>query len=163
MKSFILILTGLLLATLSLVSSASDEMSLAAKLIKCGKISSPDERLACFDGLIEQNSVVKVPAPIAKTQPPQHKGVDDFAKEHLKRTSADEGLDSITSSISKLKKLIRGQWIISLENGQQWQQKGSTKIKLKVGDAIRMKKGVMGAIFLYKEGSHRTIRVKRLK
>ena len=88
---------------------------------------------------------------------------DDFAKEHIKKSEKEQGLESITSVITKLKKLIRGQWLITLENGQQWQQKDTAKLKLKVGDTILLKKAVMGAVYLYKDGSHRNIRVKRLK
>lgn len=163
MKILILTFSGLFLGAWSLAASASTEMSLSAKLVKCGDVALPNERLACFDDLLAKTSVVKKPTPIVQTQPKKSKDVDDFAKEHLKKTSADEGLDSITSTIRKLKKLIRGQWVISLENGQQWQQKGGNKIKLKVGDTIRMEKGAMGVVYLYKEGSNRNIRVKRLK
>ncbi|OUR63209.1 hypothetical protein A9Q74_03115 [Colwellia sp. 39_35_sub15_T18] len=167
---------SMLFCSLSFVSFAGNETKLTNQLTQCGQISPADARLACFDDLLKGAStravlpannatalVATVPTTIAQVQPSATKQVDDFAKEHLKKTSTEQGLDSITSPITKLKKLIRGQWVISLENGQQWQQKDTTKMKLKVGDTVRMKKAAMGAVYLYKEGSHRNIRVKRLK
>ena len=81
----------------------------------------------------------------------------------MKKTKEEQGPDSITAIISKVKRLIRGQWVVYLENGQKWQQQDLVKMKLKVGDSVRLKKGSMGTVQLYKEGSHRNIRVKRLK
>jgi len=91
------------------------------------------------------------------------KQIDNFSKEDLKKTQKEKGPESISAVISKLKQLIRGQWVVHLENGQKWQQQDSAKIKLTVGDKVRLKKGSMGAVYLFKEGSHRNIRVKRLK
>ncbi len=174
-KTKILTFTSLLLCSLSSVSFASTETSISAQLDTCGQISQAEARLACFDGLVKgiatsivlptrkEAALVAVPTAVEQVKPSKAEQVDDFAKEHLKKTSTEQGLDSITSSVTKLKQLIRGQWVLTLENGQQWQQKDSTKIKLKVGDTVRMKKAAMGAVYLYKEGSHRNIRVKRLK
>lgn len=108
----------------------------------------------------------KVVAPVAtvKTQTPKNtEEVNTFAKEHLKKSDSEQTLQSIKSSITKLKKLIRGQWVIDLENGQKWQQKDNVKIKLKVGYTVIMKKGALGTVYLSKEGSKRSMRVKRLK
>jgi hypothetical protein len=59
--------------------------------------------------------------------------------------------------------LLRGQWVLYFDNGQKWQQTDTTRIKFKVGNKVRLDKGAMGAIYLYKDGSHRSIKVKRLK
>jgi hypothetical protein len=65
--------------------------------------------------------------------------------------------------VSKVKQLLRGQWVLDFENGQKWQQTGTTRAKFKVGNKVRFDKTAMGAIYLYKDGSHRSIKVKRLK
>ena len=147
---------------------ASAESSLSNKLKQCGKISSSEERLACFDSLITADTqepvlIKEATVAVVSTENVTTKEVDDFAKNHLKKTTEEQGLESISSTVTQLKKLIKGQWVIDLENGQRWQQKDSAKIKLKVGNTVRLKKGAMGAVYLYKEGSHRNIRVKRLK
>ncbi|MCW8864573.1 MAG: hypothetical protein OQK09_03945 [Colwellia sp.] len=163
MKTLYLIFISLSLWSLTCTSYASSGEKLSTQLAQCGKITSADKRLACFDGLLEKKLVTQVPAVKAPAQPVQSKEVDGFAKEHIKKTPEESGPESITSKVTKLKKLIRGQWVLNLANGQQWQQKDEVKFKIKVGDTVRLKKGAMGAVFLNKEGSRRNIRVKRLK
>jgi len=140
-------------------------------LSSCMKVSNDDQRLVCFDQFAQKNiaplSSTKVSNKAVSTmeqvKSEETKKIDDFAKEDLKRTEEEKGPDSIAATISNVKQLLRGQWVVYLENGQKWQQKDSGKIKLKVGDSIRLQKGSMGAVYLFKEGSHRNIRVKRLK
>lgn len=153
---------------------------LADDLSKCMKVSSDKDRLQCFDKLADKTIVPIAPTkkivsakPIQghiepeqkhiEPEPEKTKAIEDFSKEVLKKPPEDKGPNSITATISKVKQLIRGQWVIHFENGQKWQQKDSAKIKLKVGDFVRLKKGTMGTVYLYKEGSKRKIRVKRLK
>lgn len=154
---------------------AETKGDLVLALTDCSKISQANERLACFDklaGNLAKNNVkllstaIVLNEPVAKTEPAKSKAakkVDDFSKQHLKKTKQEQGLDSITAKISKLDKLIRGQWVIYLENEQKWQQKDNANIKLSIGDTVLLKKGSMGAVYLYKAGHHRNIRVKRLK
>jgi len=81
----------------------------------------------------------------------------------LIKTAEEKGPESIIATISSVKQLVRGQWVFYFENGQKWQQQDTIKIKLKVGDTVRLKKGSMETVYLFKEGSHRNMRVKRLK
>lgn len=182
MKSYLIKFFTALFCLISFSSTASDQ-ALSAQLAKCVQVDSADARLACFDELAKSvsstaNNVDKAEsievseATVTAVVPPvvtepvkvtEAEQVDDFAKEHIKKSEQEQGLESITSVITKLKKLIRGQWQITLENGQKWQQKDTSKITLKVGDTILLKKAMMGAVYLNKEGSHRKIRVKRLK
>lgn len=151
---------------------ASTNEVLVDGLSHCMSIENSEQRLNCFDDLANQNvkviSTVKANDEVATTQSEQvkleeAKKIDDFSKEDLKKTEEEKGPDSIIATISNVKQLIRGQWVIYFENGQKWQQQDSAKIKLKIGDNVRLKKGSMGAVYLFKEDSHRNIRVKRLK
>jgi hypothetical protein len=163
--------------------------SINSGLESCAKIQSDNQRLKCFDHLVQQHSKIvttreeskasvllvdKIAPTVSKIDktpvvtkvvkaPKVTKDVDNFSKQHLKKTKEERGPDSINAIISKVKKLLRGQWVIYLENGQKWQQTDAGKIKLKVGDKIRLKKGSIGAVYLSKEGVNRNIRVKRLK
>jgi hypothetical protein len=176
MKKPFLLLASAFFCLQPFSSNASAAASLSAKLNQCGTISQDSKRLACFDALLTVDGVKEAPkaqvnkvevlaAPVAKVQPKlsEKQQVDDFAEEHLKKTKEEQGPESISSSITKLKKMLRGQWIISLANGQKWQQRDSGKLKLKVGNMVRLEKGMMGAVYLYKEGSNRSISVKRIK
>lgn len=176
MKKTLLIITSIIFTMHSFSGYASDEVSLSAKISECGAIAQDNKRLACFDALlvvdvvkeVKKTKVTKaevIVAPVAKVQPKlsEKQQIDNFAKEHIKKSKKEQGPESITSSVTKLKKLLRGQWVITLANGQKWQQIDSNKIKLKVGNTVRLKKGIMRAVYLFKEGSNRSISVKRIK
>lgn len=171
MRAKVISLFGIFIYLISLHGFASNKSDLVFGLSKCVKIINDESRLVCFDKFMQNNVTpsVKVKegkvavSQIKEVKAKEAKQIDAFSKQHLKKTKADKELDSITATIAKTNQLIRGQWVIYLENGQKWQQKDTGRIKLKAGDSIRLKKGSMGAVYLYKEGSHRNIRVKRLK
>jgi hypothetical protein len=104
--------------------------------------------------------------PVEKTN--QQK-VAEFAKEQVtlskeeQEEAAKGELTEFTATVSSLKKLVRGEWVINLDNGQKWQQVGSDRLKLKVGHLVTIRKGALGAIYLSNESSSRQIRVKRKK
>lgn len=171
MKNQVVVLLSALTGVISLDIFANENFELADYLSSCTQIENNEQRLLCFDKLA-QNSVVhsnaikvtnEAVAKVARVKSEKTKQVDNFSKDDLKKTSEEQGPESITATISQAKQLIRGQWVLHLENEQKWQQLGSTKINLKAGDSIRLKKGSLGAVYLNKEGSHRRIRVKRLK
>jgi hypothetical protein len=173
MKEKILVLLCIYTCSISTTVFAETKSTSANDFSSCMKISNNEKRLSCFDNLVIKeettiNAKVKIQeseSDIVKLEANQEeaKRIDDFAKDDLNKPFENQGLDSITGTISDVKQLIRGQWVISLENGQKWQQHDSGKIILKVGDDVRLKKGVLGAVYLFKVGSHRNIRVKRLK
>jgi len=166
-----LILFSLFIGLVSSNAFADTNSILANGLSSCMNVSSDEQRLVCFDKLAKRNvttvssmKVIEKPvAAITQIKTEEAKKIDDFSKENLKKTEEEKGPDSITATISNVKQLIRGQWVVYLENGQKWQQQDAGKIKLKVGDSVRLKKGSMGAVYLFKEGGNRNIRVKRLK
>lgn len=189
MKNIILLVSTTFVLLASTVSYAKGDTDLRLKVAQCASIKSDNSRLQCFDKLMpatakQPNTAMPVSvnkpdvevvatAPLkVSTKAEQNKPinsnsveknqVDDFAKEHLK-VDKEEGPSSITATVSKAKKLLKGKWVIYLENGQKWQQTDSAKMKLKAGSKVRLKKGALGAVYLYTGNSHRSIKVKRLK
>ena len=111
-----------------------------------------------------------MPAVIGKTQDQQSSTftatqVDSFSKEQVTKTAEEKAkeIDSIVLTISKLKKVGRGQWKITFSNGQQWLQKDTTKLKLKVDEEVTLSKGALSSVFLQKENTNKRMKVKRLK
>jgi hypothetical protein len=168
-KNVVLLLASVLLALISSGSYAKNTDELLLNLMGCSTIPSSDERLACFDKLVTNSATPSVMATtvvapsLTDKKLTKQKQVDDFAKEHVKKTKKEQGPSSIFATVSKVKQLLRGQWVLDFENGQKWQQTGTTRAKFKVGNKVRFDKTAMGAIYLYKDGSHRSIKVKRLK
>lgn len=170
MKISITVLLGISLVLIAESAFSAEDNELSNGLSDCLSEVLDDERLACFDQLAKNHLKLSAPqldkeialSPVqAKLKEKQL--IADFSKEDLIKTDEEKGLDSITSTITKIKKLLRGRLIIDLENGQQWEQKDSAQIKLKEGDLILLKKGALGVVYLSNENSYRSIRVKRLK
>ncbi|QBG36232.1 hypothetical protein [Litorilituus sediminis] len=159
---------------------------ISTELQQCAQVTDNFARLTCFDKLaIKHSGKTVAPAKAAVPKPPKSaeivapvskpkptvkqattsKEVDEFAKNHLARTSEQRAqeLTEISAKIAKLDKTARGLWKISLDNGQQWQQKESYSFSLQVGQDVVLSKGALGAIYLSKVGSNRRIRVRRLK
>lgn len=175
------IVTGLTVNLLPLKALAFSDTSLNSLIQACAKLTNDMERLSCFDELVTpdaQVNIVKVKKEEntknstidkAQTQPQKVKLTaeqeDKFAKEYMRKTSEEklEAINSIELTISKVKKLIRGELKITFENGQVWQQKDGVRFKLKVGDKVILEKGASSAIYLKKAGTNKRIRVKRLK
>jgi len=175
MKIITIILLSLSMGlALSTTVFANTSMGLTKALSQCVDIDNDGERLACFDLLASKN-IASLNQPVIveaiketlvikdEIQQEEAKKIDNFSKESLKKSDEDNGPDRITAKISKLTKLIRGEWVIYFENGQKWQQTDTTKFKLSVGDIVRLEKGTFSAVYLHREGTNRNIRVKRLK
>lgn len=51
--------------------------------------------------------------------------------------------------------------IITLDNGQQWRQVGSDRLRLTNNDTVVIERGMFNSFLLKKAGQNRSIRVKR--
>ncbi len=87
---------------------------------------------------------------------------ENFAKPELSKENGSE-VTTITFTIAKLKKMLRGEWQITFTNGQVWQQKGTDRFALKVDQSVQISKGALGSYYLKKAESNKRIQVKRLK
>ena len=75
----------------------------------------------------------------------------------------DTGLREIFATAVKVSERARGELVVTLDNGQVWTEKSPTfGFKVKVGDAIRIKKGgFSGAYRMY--GSSRSSQMRRIR
>ncbi|AAZ25915.1 hypothetical protein [Colwellia psychrerythraea] len=156
--TYFTVITSLLLSPTVLAK----EENLADRVQDCVKITQDTERLTCFDQLTSKRSAVIVEPEITDLTAEQ---VDTFSKGQVKKTTEElaNQINSITLTISKLSKTPYGQWKITFENGQKWQQKDSYKLSLKTGQRVVLTKGAITSVFLQKENTNKRIKVKRLK
>ena len=122
--------------------------------LDCRNIGNDSERLACYDAY----------ALSLKNQSSSPTTEEQQAAFGLPRQSPAENLHDISDRIGKIDTIGHGVRILTLENGQVWRQVGSSsQPRLKPGDLVAIEKGALGSFILKKEGSNRSLRVKRIR
>lgn len=174
--------------TLASLSHANAE-SLASALEKCSDVENTLKRLVCYDQLSQQakgyqdsqlptanRSINAAPhsapsiagqdalgSPLASAQTGTVKSAEDNFGLPPLQVIEHEQIDSLIATVTKKDKTLRGKLIVTLENGHVWTQTNTEALLLKVGDKVRIEKGLMGGHFLNVENSKKRIRVKRTK
>jgi len=180
-------------AALFLMTPAAFAISvdLKTQLQSCQQISDEEQRLSCFDQIVAQldNSVISVTAPqssgsmtaamptrvaetaavpsVAATAAVPATAVttsrsinDEFG---LKKPDPVDELQEIGSIVKSTSLDKRKKLLITLENGQQWQQIDQGYLKIKTGDRCTVKRGAIGSFLLKVDGITKTIRVRRVE
>ena len=182
------ICAALLLLTPAAFASSVD---LKTQLQSCQQIADEEQRLSCFDQIVMQlnNSSVAVLAPqspedvtasmptrVTETAATQSEVTtsavsattvattrsvnEEFG---LKKPDPVDELQEIISIVRSTKLDKRKKLLITLENGQQWQQLDQAYIKIKTGDRCTVKRGAIGSFLLAVDGITKTIRVRRVE
>jgi hypothetical protein len=108
----------------------------------------------------EQAPLTIQPAPASQPAPVQQSAVVEFG---LNAPDPVEEVDQITAVVKTTEFNKRKQLLITLENGQQWQQIDQDYLNIKAGDTCIIKKGSFGSFLLGVSGYNRTIRVRRVE
>ena len=169
--------------TLYLASGNAFAANLEEELKKCAATSDSSARLACFDALDKADGVdttdVSSPAAMpmekeetvtakevevesAVSQPSETEpAVQDFGVEQRKAMeNAPESMESAIVAVD------RGKYtkpVVTLENGQVWQQTDGGRMKLKVGQTALINRGAFSSFFIQNKSGGNRVRVKRIK
>ena len=89
----------------------------------------------------------------------------NLARADLDKQEEEErrAAEQLTARVTELSTLPHGELLLTLENGQVWQQKpGDRAMRVKVGDEVTIKRGSLGSFLLTSQakGSMRVSRVK---
>jgi hypothetical protein len=177
MKSRLLIM----LASLASVAAAQTP---PADVARCTAIDSDAERLACYDQLFVRSAnqppkeakaadqpqqEAKAAAPAAAAQASAASAsanLDDFGLDGRKTAGqADpKPLEEIQARIAKLETQPRGEAVLTLDNGQVWQQQEyDWHLAFKVGDEVIIKRGALRSYRLQQKGNNRVTPVTRIR
>lgn len=149
--------------------SGAHAQSLPASVAACASESDDRRRLSCYDREIAQ-LVGSERAESSRAQDVPTPAADEFgyrgkvAREELDRKAAQEDMNErMDATITEVSSRPRGELVITLDNGQIWEQKtANSKIKLEAGDEIEIKKGAFGS-FMLVTPSGRGTRVSRVE
>ncbi|MDP2325283.1 MAG: hypothetical protein Q8N51_14830 [Gammaproteobacteria bacterium] len=141
-----------MLATLLALTAAAT----ASDLTSCISITDDQQRLACYDRLAERA------APVI-TSPEALFGLEPTATTRLlQQRLGDEPIDVLDQQVIAISRDPFNKLQISLDNGQQWLQIDSGRLRLKVGDIIRIRRASLGSYLLYLQTGGRSLRVRRI-
>jgi hypothetical protein len=105
-------------------------------------------------------TLVNQPSPASQPTPVQPSAAVEFG---LTAPAAVAEVDQITAVVKTVELNKRKKLLITLENGQLWQQIDQDYLNIKAGDTCVIKRGSFGSFLLGVSGYNRTIRVRRVE
>ncbi|MFS1524646.1 hypothetical protein ACL7TT_11105 [Microbulbifer sp. 2304DJ12-6] len=133
------------LSLLALLAPGISAHTLSEQLQECSHITPDNSRLICYD---------KLSATLGQ------RAEQDFGREQKQISQAPQ---SIEATITHIRANAYDKQIITLANGQIWQQIDSNRIRWKTGNRVIIERGLLGSFFMKPAEGKRKIRVKRLK
>lgn len=174
-----------LLAAALVAQPALADETIEDRLRVCANETDDAARLACFDkaakakappAAVAAEAAPTPPEPKAAPQPtaaPERKAAPqptaapkpteapDPLAEFGKEADREDELREISAKVVEISKRTRGQYVVTLDNGQVWTEKDAEPyLRIKVGDTIRIKRIKMGGYRLVGRGNRATAVVR---
>lgn len=174
-------MTKVAMCLLLLAAGAVVAQELPEHIRACAADADDARRLACYDRAagrsVQQTTPSAAAAAAAKSTPTSASTLSapaatpetkfgyrgDIAREELDRREAEaqqDAPDRLEATVTEIAKQPHGQMVLTLDNGQVWEQKTAETLKIRVGDRIVIKNASMGS-FLLVAPNNRTSRVVR--
>jgi len=81
-----------------------------------------------------------------------------------KKKEVEQGAEELTAKVTELSSLPNGGLVLTLDNGQIWQQKTADRaMHVKVGDQVTIKRGVLNSFLLTSDTNKGSMRVARVR
>jgi len=141
----------------------------AMPLAKPVEPAPPPVPLASVAEKVAENVAEKVSEKVAEKVPenaitPVSQSAEaSFGAEQLVNKDPALAVTAITAKVVDINESLRGLRTFIMDNGQHWSEPESNRLRIKKGEEVVLKKGALGAYFLSKQESNRTMRVKRIK
>ncbi len=160
-------------ACFSLAQAAEDTND---ALLTCAKETDDARRLRCFDTVVADlrrapaataaarpsAPVASPPAASAPVAAPAISREEKFGARGNLDPARREALSEINGKVTEVGTLAHGEFVVTLDNGQVWVAKTATsKVKVKVGDAVTIEAGALGSYTLIANG--RSSKVSRVR
>jgi hypothetical protein len=87
---------------------------------------------------------------------------DTESRETVRKLFGLRDVDEIEATLAEVKRTPYGKLVLVLDNGQIWAQIDTNRLRVKPGDAVRIKAARLGSFLLEKQTGSRLIRVKRV-
>jgi L-alanine-DL-glutamate epimerase-like enolase superfamily enzyme len=143
------VITGV--AAIGLATAQEPEPTVAVDVTECVKLTTPDERLACFEKQVEGS----------RTNP-----TDPGATSTSRRTGRDgreEPPADIEARITELRETVPNSYVITLDNGQVWRQTVPKLYPMRPGHPVRVYYSKWNTYRLTSEPLKSFIQVERVR
>ena len=116
------------------VGAQEPEGAVSVDVGECVKLTTPDERLACFEKQVEASranpSAAGAPAPPSTAPPASAPPPPSGGRE--------ETPPDIEARVAELRETVPNSYVITLDNGQVWRQTVPKAYGLRPGDEVRI-------------------------
>lgn len=125
------------------------------RLADCASIAADAERLACFEGLDPDATAQSAP-----TEPED----DPFPVKGRSRSDGDgAAAETLTASITRVRRDARGIVYLFLDNGQVWRETARSRFNYQAGMGVQISTGMLGSTNLIAEGMKKHAKVRRVE
>ncbi len=156
-----------LLAGLATAPSAMADDAFVDSALECRSVESAEERLACYDRIIDSRSGRSIPAASAEAAPAANAAAaTNEAEEEFglpPMADEDDKIDRIEAIVVKVSTSSSRKMTFELDNGQTWRQITSSSLRVDEGDEVVIRRRSFGSHSLSREGTSRSMKVKRVK
>jgi len=87
----------------------------------------------------------------------------DAIRRSYEEASGEDTLTELRASVTEIRAGGIDRIVLMLDNGQIWRQVDTTDLKIRVGDAVVIRRAAFGSFKLNKDGSNRSMRVNRAR
>jgi hypothetical protein len=158
-----------LIALYFLAATAASD-GLETKLETCRSIADADERVACYDAIVDaladdgldhaaDTPKAAVVAPV--TEENFGRSAEAIRREQLEKAGV-ESMEELSATITDVRSIGRYRVEVTLDNGQRWRQASGSGLGLDVGDEITIRPAALGSFRLSPAGSKRSMKVRRV-
>ena len=140
-------------ATIGIAAGQAPGPAVSVDVSECVKLTTPEERLACFEAQVEG----------AKTAPPASGSQSTDAVEFGSGGDQEPETPEIQARITDLRETVPHSYVITLDNGQVWRQTVPKNYGLREGIPVRIYYSRWRAYRLTNEQLKSFIQVERVR
>jgi hypothetical protein len=119
------------IATIGIAAAQAPDPAVSVDVSECVKLTTPEERLACFEAQVE---VAKTAPPAPAASGSQSSGAVEFGSDGDQEPEVPE----IQARITDLRETVPHAYVITLDNGQVWRQTVPKSYGLREGIPVRI-------------------------
>jgi hypothetical protein len=145
----------LLVAVTPWAGTALGDDSVIDRMRTCATEADEAKRLACYDLQIGRS----------KSGQNDDLGVTGQLLRHKQKQAGITAAppEDMTGKVAAIANQRLGKLVVTLDDGQVWAQQEVPDFTLQVGDAVTIRRGVLGALWMVSPSGHDQVRVQRVK